>query len=581
MLEYAPADCTVYVLDDATPDGSILTACNSVPRERLQLHYLRSDVNRGFVQTSNWGVREIQSSEEDILLLNSDTEVTAGSIQEMQAVLELHEKHAVVTPRSNNASIYSVPWNGDRLDPAESFDIWKRIRTLSPRYHVMPTAVGFCMLIRREAVNQFGLFDEIYGLGYNEENDFVCRINRYGYSAVAANWAFVFHYGCASFGSKRDQLEATNRKLLDERYPEYERSISDYAHFHVDPVENFAILFAPHRPRILFDLFHLAPRRCDLSDFALNLLREISRLMENDTDLYIGMGDSQAFFANELRGYRIYDDHPNSSMLFDLVFKPSGISFLSEFQRMNRVSPRVTFTLLDVTGARCQYLYPADRRMTIRRTAELADCVFTISDFSRRDFAAFYGSDLPMRVIYPGTNLYATEAESRGGEYVLVIGNGYAHDGVSEAVQHLNGQFSVVTWPNREDLSAREMRDLLLGANVVVYPSHQEDFGLRVIDSLGLGKPVVVLDNAINREIAGVTHDTNLHRISSLECLQATVQSLFDTPPAPPPSPPRRWRAAAEEYAAAFRAILSRDIDVTKLRDRWETLRMLELLNRV
>ena len=53
----------------------------------------------------------------DLLLLNSDTEVTSGFIEEMQAVIDLHEKHAVVTPRSNNATIFSVPQQGERLDP--------------------------------------------------------------------------------------------------------------------------------------------------------------------------------------------------------------------------------------------------------------------------------------------------------------------------------------------------------------------------------------------------------------------------------------------------------------------------------
>src|SRR5690606_40059987 len=40
----------------------------------------------------------------------------------------------------------------------------------------IPRAVGFCMYIRRECLDQIGLFDEErFGRGYGEENDFSMR----------------------------------------------------------------------------------------------------------------------------------------------------------------------------------------------------------------------------------------------------------------------------------------------------------------------------------------------------------------------------------------------------------------------
>ena len=40
------------------------------------------------------------------------------------------------------------------------------------KYHYIPTAVGFCMLIKTFLFNRYGLFSNEYGFGYNEENDF-------------------------------------------------------------------------------------------------------------------------------------------------------------------------------------------------------------------------------------------------------------------------------------------------------------------------------------------------------------------------------------------------------------------------
>jgi GT2 family glycosyltransferase len=579
------------VLDDATPDNTVQLVCEEAKKGFSELSYLRSQVNRGFVGTCNWGRKELLKPGHDLLLLNSDTEVTAGFLEEMQTVLHMHEKHAVVTPRSNNATIFSIPWSGERLPPADSYALWQRVHCLLPRFQVMPTAVGFCMLIKAQVVTLFDLFDEVYSPGYNEENDFVCRINRYGYSAVAANWAYVFHHESASFGSRRAALDASHRRILLERFPEYERIVGEYARFHVDPVDVFAELWAPHRPRILFDLFHLEAKHSGTSDFALNLLREVHRLLEAEFDLYVGIGEALPFFSQELRGYRIYEDCANSRMSFDLLYKPCQVFTWIDFARMTRLSPRIAYTLQDIIGVRCRYLSGANREILFHKTAELADRVFTISNFSRDDFQAFYGSEVTMQVIYHGTNVGAAEGEFRKGEYVLVMGNSFAHKGVSEALANLHLDLPVVVLGGkssetkiRQDMrmlesgsrSRQQMRDVLARARVVVYPSHYEGFGLPVIDALASGKPVVVLDSAVNRELAGLLDDPNLHRIASLHELNEAVELAYKQTGEGIKKAPRRWRAAGEEYVAAWRELLARDIDVPKLRARFATVRMIQ-----
>ncbi len=443
LARHAPSNCVVSVVDDATPDDSVRMACEGMQPHFPQLSYHRIEQNRGFVGACNFACQHLRNPGTDLLLLNSDTEVTAGFLEEMQAILYLHGRHAVVTPRSNNATIFSVPWSGGTLPAAESYRVWKRIKKLLPRFHVMPTAVGFCMLIKAEVLEQFGLFDEIYSPGYNEENDFVCRINRSGYSALAANWAYVFHHEGSSFGARRRSLEAVNRQTLWDRYPEYQRKVGDYPRFLVDPVETFAHLYAPHRCRVLFDLFDWPAERSASSEFALNLFREVSRLAEGDIEVYAGLRESQAFFVSELTGTRIYYDGSNAQMSFDLVFRPSQIFTWGELRRMNGLAPRVCYLSLGMIGVRSDYLNSPERQIFFDKAAELSDCVFTVSEFARTDFESFYGRDMPMRVVSDGTS-------------------------------------------------------------------------------------------------------------------------------------PHRWRNIAEQYFAAFREILARDVDLTKLRSRWATLRMLE-----
>ena len=78
----------VLLINDMGPDwekieNNILSEIEGY--ENFQ--YFRNDKNLGFVKTCNRAVFELDHSENDILLLNSDTEVTPGFLEEMQSVL--------------------------------------------------------------------------------------------------------------------------------------------------------------------------------------------------------------------------------------------------------------------------------------------------------------------------------------------------------------------------------------------------------------------------------------------------------------------------------------------------------------
>ena len=124
--------------------------------------------------------------------------------------------------------------------------------------------------------------------------------------------------------------------------------------------------------------------------------------------------------------------------------------------------------------------------------------------------------------------------------------------------------------------SRQQMRDMLVRARVLVYPSQYEGFGLPVVDALALGKPVIVLDSAVNRELTELLDDPNLHPISSLSQLSQTVEALFHQKAVPRAKEPRRWRQAGEEYVQAWRDLLARDVDLMKLRARFDTVRMIQ-----
>ncbi len=191
--------------------------------------YYRNSKNLGFIGTCNRAVLELDKTDNDILLLNSDTQVTSSFLEEMLEVLYSSAKIGTVSPRSNNATLATVPlWAAAQkgIGPQESYKLFLKYKQHFPRFSVVPVAHGFCMLIRRSLIREYGLFDPVFGKGYGEEVDFCMRMKKHGYVSALSNHSYVFHLEARSFtlATKKKLLEHNN-KIINKRYPDYSSKI--------------------------------------------------------------------------------------------------------------------------------------------------------------------------------------------------------------------------------------------------------------------------------------------------------------------------------------------------------------------
>lgn len=222
---------SVYYINDCGPESDFL---EKKILENISgmtnLYYYKNLKNVGFVKSCNNAVFNVVDKNTDILLLNSDTKVTEGFAREMKTTLYSEKTIAAVTARSNNATIWSIPMSGKLANkPNTSYFLYKILKYKIPEKYITPTIHGFCCLIRRDTINKYGLFDEIYGLGYAEENDFAMRLRDCGLKCAVSNKSFVFHYESKSFGDeKRIKQIEKNEKILLDRYPEYTSLIQEY-----------------------------------------------------------------------------------------------------------------------------------------------------------------------------------------------------------------------------------------------------------------------------------------------------------------------------------------------------------------
>ncbi|MFQ5730916.1 MAG: glycosyltransferase [Planctomycetaceae bacterium] len=153
--------------------------------------------NRGFPAAANQGLEASQG--EQVLLLNNDTLATTGWLRRMLDTLHRDPAIGLVGPCSNNVSgPQQVPVGYHDLSELDGF-AWERGLQLSGRITDLDRLVGFCLLIRRDVIDRVGGFDERFGIGNFEDDDFCRRAKEAGFRAVVAEDAFVHHFGSRTF----------------------------------------------------------------------------------------------------------------------------------------------------------------------------------------------------------------------------------------------------------------------------------------------------------------------------------------------------------------------------------------------
>lgn len=221
----------LIVIDDASPVPELASDLESLAAEG-RFHFIRNPTNLGFVASANLGM--VQNKAADVVLLNADTEVHGNWLDRMRHTAHISGDVATVTPFTNNGTICSYP-HFTRGNPAPLEVSYRALDRIAAKmnagcYVPIPTAVGFCMYIRRDALDDVGLFDVgRFGRGYGEENDFCLRATALGWRHLLAADTFVRHLGETSFGAEeRGTRSASALKTIEALYPGYQQMISEF-----------------------------------------------------------------------------------------------------------------------------------------------------------------------------------------------------------------------------------------------------------------------------------------------------------------------------------------------------------------
>jgi len=215
-------------------------------REQATLHadwiaLRRQDENLGVLETCNRAMSFPPGSSEYsnyVLLLNSDVLVSPGWLERLLSCAESDPCIAAVNPLSNRADNIDLP-----MAPGASYLAMNAFLAVQRRdqRHDVVTSVGFCLLLRRSALDQVGLFDPIYASGYCEESDLCMRLLTAGYRTVVAEDVYVYHRGGGSFIDGNERY-LHNRRLFNARWSEeYRRRFRAFRR--ADPLKPVRRLF--------------------------------------------------------------------------------------------------------------------------------------------------------------------------------------------------------------------------------------------------------------------------------------------------------------------------------------------------
>lgn len=217
------AAINLLVVNDCSPDTAITDRLKWLS-DRGLIELLHTSTNSGFVAACNLGM--LRHRNRDIVLLNSDTEVFDGWIDRLKNAAYRNSKTATVTPFSNNAEICSYPFFKERklfaLELSDAaLDRLFASENAGKEFEI-PTGVGFCMYVRRDAIDEIGILDaHNFGFGYGEENDFSRRVVARGRRNILAADVFVRHYGGVSFGDSKAARVKSAVEMVERLHPGY------------------------------------------------------------------------------------------------------------------------------------------------------------------------------------------------------------------------------------------------------------------------------------------------------------------------------------------------------------------------
>ncbi len=190
-------DVQIYVVDNNSTDGSQAAVKKKFPDVNL----IENETNTGFAHANNQALSIMKGR--FAVLLNSDAVLKENVIKKLLTFM-------TSTPRAGIAGVQLLNDDGSRQNSIDNFpstetEIFNKsiLRLFFPgkypsknRSYQDPievdSVIGACMIVRKEAMEEVGIFDEDYFI-FLEETDWCFRMHKKGWKVYHVPDVEVFH----------------------------------------------------------------------------------------------------------------------------------------------------------------------------------------------------------------------------------------------------------------------------------------------------------------------------------------------------------------------------------------------------
>jgi GT2 family glycosyltransferase len=215
----AVPDVRVVVIDNASQDGT----AGWLRENARDVELVLLPENLGWVRSVNLGLERFPA--DHAFLLNPDAFVRPGWLRPLLEALEADPGAGFASPKF----LYpdgSIHYAGAAVGRSRSIRVTGHGEPDDGR-HDRPRRVSFAhgmCLVRRRVVEEVGLLDEGFGLGYFEEADYQLRARRQGFGVAYVPESVVVHATSAAFdqapgGLKEELLVANWLRLIALHWP--------------------------------------------------------------------------------------------------------------------------------------------------------------------------------------------------------------------------------------------------------------------------------------------------------------------------------------------------------------------------
>ena len=209
----------VIVADDASPAASRTDVLKTIP----WIRYERRAENGGFLECCNSSVQLARG--EMIVLLNSDTRVVEGWLDELVEAFDLFPKAGMVGSKLFNDDGTLQEAGGIFWCDGSAHNYGRGDDPNRPQYCFARQAdfiSGASIAIRKSVWDELGGFDPIYKPAYCEDADLAFRLRRAGYEVWFVPTSRAVHYEGITHGRDITQgikaYQVTNLKKFAERF---------------------------------------------------------------------------------------------------------------------------------------------------------------------------------------------------------------------------------------------------------------------------------------------------------------------------------------------------------------------------